>query len=184
MNASQTGRTKRVLVVQTANAILTDRLLDEIIRIHGLPNVTFLRQRNMASYLQERPGLRVMENVNRGRLAFARKLRKEGFDRIISLDSGEPGFWKLKLLPLFCNPWRHTLYDQNGACRPAGAGPMLAAVAGGMLHKDEPARRLRRWRRVLAPILFLWSAVGFGLLRFKRTRRSVSPPQGQGQDRA
>lgn len=89
----------RFLIVQTGSAPLLVRLVDLLRRDHPDAALTVLLQRNMRPAVSLRDGVEYLDNQG-PRPAFIKLLRERRFGRAYALYSNEPGYWKLKVLPL------------------------------------------------------------------------------------
>ena len=148
----------KVLLVQTANPDLTDIVLDSLIGQYGVKNVTFLRQKGMQGHLKNRQTLTILENKKKSRLKTARQLRKKKFDIVTIILSGENGFWKLKMLPIYCYPTRIMLFDRFGKSTKLSGKNIVKWVIGESEKLSDPLGPLRLLRTVCAPLIFLFLA--------------------------
>ena len=104
----------KVLIVQTANPNLTDHIIDALISEFGQDRVALFRQKGMAPYMIKRDGFQIIQNEKGGRLKTARNLKNDLFDIVCFANTDEPGFWKMRLLPFYCNPKSIYIYDRFG----------------------------------------------------------------------
>jgi hypothetical protein len=148
---------RNALLVQTCNPDLFAHVIRDARRRFPHARLTVLRQRGMAAHLS--PDLPVdewLDNPSAGRAAFARRLRRRGFDSACYVESGEPGFWKLKLLPWFGAPSAVFVYDRNAEATALNPATLAARLLGDW----AAAPSLLTPRRIAAPAI-LWQCWRF-----------------------
>ena len=182
---------RRVLVVQTANPNLLDHVTRDVRERYPDARVEALLQRGMRPWIVFRDGVTYFDNPEGGRRAFLDRLRAERYDLVVTILSGEPGYWKLKLLPLLIGPGQVRVYDRFArpfALNVYSLAGYVSEVGGGIAGAANPGGLTPRvvLRKLAAPFLVLY------LLAFLWRRRLAGPREavpvqggqrGQGQDR-
>lgn len=104
---------KTVLIIQTCNPdLLAHVAVDVRERFPQVENICLLIQRGMTPYLPRMKVDRIFENMREHRRRLISDLRAEHYDAVCFVESGEAGFWKLKLLPLLLSPRTVWVYDK------------------------------------------------------------------------
>jgi hypothetical protein len=150
----------RILLIQTGNPNLTDVILDGLSERYGENAITFFSQRNMSGYLKPRDGIERIENPASNRWNLIAELRRRRFDLIGIVDSGERGFWKLKLLPFVLDPGQFIVFDRSATATAFSFGQMRSLLPG----KQETAAR-----RILAPFIGIYLAAWWLRRRYTPT---------------
>jgi len=164
---------RRVLVVQTANPDLFVYVLRDAREFFPEAEIAALVQKGMDVYLPDPlPADRILNNEPMRRRELIAALRVARYDAVCVIESGETGFWKLKLLPVLLNPPAVWVYDRRAAPRALSLSALLALSAG----RKKGAAFLTP-RRLAAPGIFLdcW--------RFFRRRRRALSMKGEGAHR-
>jgi hypothetical protein len=88
----------RVLVVQSGEPALAVRLVEHLRARFPRSELSMLVRKGTDTALPPLPGVEIIQNEG-PRPTFVRRLQAARFDRVYVLLSGDPGPWKLKLLP-------------------------------------------------------------------------------------
>lgn len=89
----------RILIVQSGSPALFARVIDALVVRHPGVQVTALVGRGAESAVPRRDGVEYI--ASRGaNAAFVRDLQARRFDHVFILLADDPGYWKMKLLPL------------------------------------------------------------------------------------
>jgi len=152
------GGARRLLLIQSGSRPLLERALRGLRQRDPDGRMTVLLQRGEAplppALLNPAGKARVEVLDNPGPSpAFLRGLRKRNFDRVYVLWTGEPGYWKLKLLPAALWPARTfaiddqlRLFPLDASGWPAVAQHLRVRLEGPLQLGDQVARL---WRRSL-----------------------------------
>lgn len=166
---------QRVLVVQTANADLFLHVLRAVRERFPAAELTALIQKGMRENLPEiLPVEKACLNDPAHRRELLAALRAARFDVVCLIESGESGYWKLKLLPVLLRPRAAYVYDRRAAAR-----LLSLAAAPVLLWSRRKSRPLLTSRRLAAPVIL------FQCWRFYRRRRTqrISALKGEGAHR-
>ncbi len=159
----------KVLLVQTANPDLTSLVLDRLCAVYSPENVTLLQQRGMKPYMRSREGVRILRNVDEKRFTFVKTLRREKYDVVCFIVSGESGFRKLKCLPFLLDPYKIVAYDRQGRSYGLNQKSLIQWIAGEMKGDDNGPKKLKFARKLLAPFIFMYVA-GWYVLKTGKVR--------------
>jgi len=151
-----------VLLVQTCNPDLLGHVARAVRRRFPQAKLTVLVQRGMTPYLPPLPVDEQIENVAEQKRETMRQLRARRFDAVCFIESGEKGFWKLKLLPFFLSPKAIWLYDRLARPTPMSFSAALAYLLTPLTAARSPITA----RRLAVPVTF------YRLWRFYRRRTS------------
>ena len=157
----------RVLIVQTCNPNLLDYVIDDALRRWPAAELSVLLQRNMRQHVRLPQRVRALDNPELGQAAFARGLRGQRFDLVAYVSSGEPGFYKLKLLPLYLDPPRLMVYDRHARPTDLGLAGLIGQTLAGIGLAGGPRRLLRR---LLAPLIATALLINLWYERVRRVR--------------
>ena len=155
---------RNVLLVQTCNPDLLAHVAAEARRRFPRARLTALLQKGMRPYLPaELPVDETIDNPSGGKRELLRRLRAGRFEAICLIESGEPGFWKLKLLPWILGPRAVLVYDRNGRAAWFDPRSVLAGFSGGFVGRPKILTR----RRLAAPLIY-WRCRMFYRQRMKK----------------
>jgi len=167
---------RSVLLIQTCNPNLLEYVVRDLLDRLPDSKLTVLLQRNMRSYVIERPGVEYLDNPAQGGRAFASTISARRFDLMAFVLSGEAGYWKLKLLPFICDPIRVLVYNRMAQPRELNlfrAGRVLYDMAGSMSGgaRPGPVTGRRALRKLLAPAILTYLALFYWRRNSKRIGR-------------
>jgi len=119
-----------ILIVQTCNPNLLEYVVKDVKERHPDMKPTLFLQPQMKDYMSPETlqGCEVIVNPKSKRRRVIRELRKHGYKRVAFVLSGEPGYWKLKLLPFLLFPARPLAYDRHArpiSLKPTGVARWL-----------------------------------------------------------
>lgn len=157
------GEPGKVLLIQTCNPNLLEYVVGDASRRWPSADITVLLQRNMRQYVRIGEGLNALDNPESGKRAFAKGLKRERFDLVALTAVRDPGFWKLKLLPLYLNPPRLVIYDRHARHTEPGLAGLWNLFGLG-------ANRRFVLRKMLAPFMAAALAVYYISENIRRGR--------------
>lgn len=143
--------------------------LKELMDKFGARSVTFLVQRNMRPFLDIPENITSIDNADKDRISFARSLKRNRYDGVCIVQSGEPGFWKLKLLPLYLMPKIFFAYDRHGRLRNYEKGDAIYWIKSIFFSGLSEGSTFYLARTILSPFIFMWLGVRYFLSRSKIT---------------
>jgi hypothetical protein len=143
---------QNVLLVQTCNPDLLTHIAADARQRFPRARLVLLLQKGMRQYLPlALPVDELIENPRHGKRALLRQLRAARFEAICLVESGEPGFWKLKMLPLLLCSRAVLVFDRTGRSTWFGLTTLLVRLGG----RFDGQRQLLTRRRLAAPLIFL-----------------------------
>ncbi|NLH47589.1 MAG: hypothetical protein GX444_03185 [Myxococcales bacterium] len=152
-----------ILLVQTCNPDLLAHVAAEARRRFPRARLTALLQKDMRPYLPaDLPVDQTIDNPRGGKRGLLRRLRAGRFDAVCLIESGESGFWKLKLLPWILGSRAVLVYDRFGSAAWLEPRSVLAGFGGGLAGRPKILTR----RRLAAPLIY-WQCRRFYRQRMK-----------------
>ena len=177
-------RVRRVLVVQTANAPVFNKIFCGVRRRFQTAAIELAIHPEMEKALPADHGCTLLHIDRKNKLQFVRKLKSRRYDTVVVGFCGERGFWKLKILPFLLGAQQVLVYNENagafafnryhlGAMRRHLKWRMMQALfpETGMSESLPLLLAEEAVRRVLAGPAFLW--VFWRAARWERKRRRV-----------
>lgn len=161
---------KRILIVQTCNPNLLDHVTKDVLKEFSHAQVEVLLQRNMREWITFHEGISYFDNPEGDRKELIGKLKEARYDLVVIIVSGEPGYWKLKLLPWVIDPRAVRVYNrlaQWSGLDFFSLGRFLADILAGAMGVANPRGLTLKsaLRKLAAPLVFVY------LLYFLRRRR-------------
>lgn len=165
----------RVLVIQSGAPALFTRVVDAIVDRYPSARLSALVGRGAESAVQTRDGVEYI--ASRGAdPTFVRELRARRFDHVFVMLSDDPGYWKLKALPLALDAAGLWAVNENLDCFPIDVRHS-AIVAQHMRRRLEssvtfagavrpwPLERVGKLALYPAALAYLWSFERVNTLR-------------------